>query len=445
MDALGWHRLQFAFTIVFHYLFPVITMGLAFLVVVLKAVALRRPGTAWDDAARLAIRLFGISFVFGVVTGFPVEFQFGTNWARFSRYSGGVVGQTLALESLFAFFFESSVLGLLVFQERRLGPRRHFLAAVALFAGSWASAFFVIVGNAFMQRPVGYALGADGTLQVGDWLAIFGSRWAWIEFAHNQCSVVVAGSFVLASIGAFYALRGVHLAVARVFLRVGAIAGFVASVLVAFPTGALHGKLVARHQPVTLAAMEGRFESGPRAPLHMIGQPNVAARRLDNPVALPALLSMLAFGSPHAEVRGLDAFPAPDWPDQIELLYYAFHVMAGLGTLFLALTLAAALLEWRGRLVTTPAMLWALLLALPFPFIAILAGWLTAELGRQPWLVYGLFRTGEGASPVVHSGTVLFTLIGTCGVYSVLGLLFLFFTGREIARGPHPRGEAPHG
>ena len=202
---------------------------------------------------------------------------------------------------------------------------------------------------------------------------------------------------------------------------------------------------MARHQPVALAAMEGRFESGPMAEITLIGQPNRREHRLDNPIKVPGMLSFLALGTFHGDVPGLLAFPEENWPDNIELLYYAFHVMAGLGTLMIALMALSALALLRHRLERSRRLLWALLLAFPFPYIATTAGWMTTELGRQPWLVYGLMRTAEGASPVVHSGTVLFTLIGFCGLYLVLGILFLFLIGREIAHGPVPQAEAAHG
>jgi len=233
-------------------------------------------------------------------------------------------------------------------------------------------------------------------------------------------------------------LSGRHLDHARRFLKLGVTTGLIASIAVAFPTGDQQAKLVARHQPVALAAMEGRFESGTRAGITLIGQPNVKARRLDNPIQVPGVLSFLAFGTFHSNVPGLLEFPEDQWPDNIELLYYAFHVMAGLGTLMIALMAIAAGFAWTGRLSRSRSVLWALMLAFPIPYIATTAGWMTTELGRQPWLVYGLLRTAAGASPTVHSGTALFTLIGFCGIYLVLGVLFLFLVGREIAHGPEP-------
>jgi cytochrome d ubiquinol oxidase subunit I len=441
-DALFWHRLQFAFTVVYHYLFPQLTMGLALLIVVMKGLGLRRSSAAWDGAARFWIRIFGINFAVGVVTGIPMEFQFGTNWAEFSRVAGRVVGHTLGMEGLFAFFLESTCIALLVWGERRLGRIGHFLAAVALFVGSWLSGYFIVTTNAFLQHPVGHEVLPDGTLRLADFWAFLLNPWALAQYAHTMMASVVTAAFVVAAVGAYYALQGRHGEAAGRFLRLGGAAGLVASVLVAFPTGDHQAKLVARHQPVSLAAMEGRFVSGPMAEITLIGQPNVAERRLDNPVRVPGVLSFLAFGTFHSEVAGLDAFPEDRWPDNIELLYYAFHVMAGLGTLMIALMALAVLLAWRGRLGRSRAVLWALLLAFPFPYIANTAGWMTAELGRQPWLVYGLLRTAQGASPSVHSGTALFTLIGFCGLYLVLGLLFVFLVGRVIAHGPDPDGAA---
>jgi len=437
-DPLLWHRLQFAFTIVYHYLFPQLTMGLALIIVVMKTMGRRSGNPRWDDAARFWIRIFGINFAMGVVTGVPMEFQFGTNWARFSEFAGGIIGQTLAMEGIFAFFLESSFLGLLVFGERRLSARAHYLTSIALFVGSWLSAYFIVCTNAFMQHPVGYEIGANGTLQLVSLRAFLFSPWALAQYAHTMVAAVVTGAFVVTAVGAYYALQRVHLEQAARFLRVGVVTGAIASLMSAFPTGDLQAKLVARYQPVALAAMEGRFESGPMAGIVLIGQPNLREERLDNPIVVPGFLSFLAYGTFHSNVRGLKAFPRDTWPDNIELLYYSFHVMAGLGTLFILIMGVAGLLEWRRRLLEQRGMLWVLMLAFPFPYIANTAGWMTAELGRQPWLVYGLMRTADGASPTVHSGTVLFTLIGFTGLYFVLGLLFLFLVSREIAHGPVP-------
>jgi len=442
-DPTLWHRLQFAFTIVYHYLFPQLTMGLGWFIVYWKWRAWRKGDERSAEAARYWAKIFGLTFAMGVVTGLPMEFQFGTNWAEFTKFSGGVIGQTLAMESMFAFLLESALVGALVWGEKRLGPRNHFIAALGVAAGSWISGYFIIVTNAFMQHPVGHATAADGTLYLGSLGEYLTNRWAIIQFAHNQCAALVTGSFVVAAAGAFYALRGQHAEQARLYLRQGTLVALVASVLVAFPTGDQQAKMVASHQGPTLAAMEGRFESGPMAEITLIGQPNIRERRLDNPIKVPGMLSFLAFGTFHSDVPGLDAFPADTWPSNIELLYYTFHVMAGLGTLFILIMGLAILQRLRGRLEHTRPLLWALMLAFPFPFIANTAGWMTAELGRQPWLIYGLFRTSQGASSVVGSGSVLFTLVGLAGLYFVLGLLYLFLVGHEVMKGPGTADEGP--
>jgi cytochrome d ubiquinol oxidase subunit I len=351
------------------------------------------------------------------------------------------------MEGMFAFLLESALVGALVWGEQRLGPRNHFLTALGVAVGSWASGYFIIVTNAFMQHPVGHGVAPDNTLFIADLSDYLLNPWALVQFAHNQMAALVTGAFAVTAVGAFLALRAKSSEQARLYLKHGALAGLVAALLVAFPTGDQQAKLVAREQPASLAAMEGRFESGPMAEITLIGQPNLALRRLDNPIKLPGVLSFLAFGTFHSEVRGLAAFPEDQWPTNIELLYYSFHVMAGLGTLFILLLGLANLARLRGVLETTRPLLWALMLAFPFPFIANTAGWISAELGRQPWLVYGLFRTAHGASKQVSNGSVLFSLVGLTGLYFVLGLVYLYLVGHEVQRGPDATGGAhsPYG
>jgi cytochrome d ubiquinol oxidase subunit I len=435
-DTLFWSRLQFAFTITYHYLFPQLTMGLAWIIVYFKWRHLRTGDDHFGNAARFWARIFGINFAVGVVTGIPMEFQFGTNWGAFSEFSGNVIGQTLAMEGMFAFFLESAMIGAMIWGEKRLGPRNHFLATLGVALGSWLSGYFILATNAFMQHPVGYATAADGTLRLKSFWTFLLNPWALIMFLHNQCAALVTGSFVVAAVGAFYALRGKHPRQASQFLKTGTLVGLVACCLVAFPAGDQQAKMVAKYQPATLAAMEGRFHGGSHAELNFIGQPDVERQRIDNPIFMPSLLSILAFSSSTANVQGLNDFPKDTWPTNIALLYYSFHIMAGLGTLFVLLMIIANFQRWRGRLEKTRWLLWVLMLAFPFPYIATTAGWLTAELGRQPWLIYNLLLTTQGVSSVLNGGDVLFTLIGFTGLYFVLGVLFLFMVGREIAHGP---------
>jgi len=435
-DPAFWSRLQFAFTITYHYLFPQLTMGLAPLLVFWKWKALRTGEERYALAARFWARVFGLTFAVGVVTGIPMEFQFGTNWAAFSRYSGNVIGQTLAMEGMFAFFLESALVGALVWGENRLSPRHHFITAWGVFLGSWLSGYFILVTNAFMQHPVGHSIGPDGRLHLANMSSYLTNPWALVMFAHNQAAALVTGSFCVAAVGAYYGLKGDHREQSLLYIKAGVIIGLFASIVVAFPTGDAQAKMVARHQGPALAAMEGRFNSGPRAEINLIGQPNVKEKRLENPIRVPGLLSFLAFGNIDSDVRGLDAFPEKDWPTNIEVLYYSFHIMAGLGTLFILLMAAAAFQLLRGRILEGRVLLWLLLISFPFPFIANTAGWAAAELGRQPWLVFGLFRTDAGVSSVVSAGDTVFTLIGFLGLYFVVGVLYLSLFQREMRRGP---------
>ncbi len=442
-DALTVHRLHFAFTVTYHYLFPQLTMGLALLLLILKTQALCTGDEHYNRAARFWAKIFGINFALGVVTGIPMEFQFGTNWAIFSKAAGGVIGQTLAMEGVFSFFLESSFLGLFLYGEKRLGPRGHWFSAFMVFLGSWLSGYLIIATDAWMQRPVGYLPSPDGSFVLGSYWDLLLNRWALWQYAHNMCGAVITGSFAMAAIGAFYLLAARDQEYGRRFVRLGVTAGLIASLIQLFPTGDGQGRMVAEYQPVTLAAMEGQFESQKGAPIAILGQPDLQKKRLDNPLVVPRMLSFLTYRRWLSEVKGLDAFDPAVWPGNIPLLYYSYHVMVGLGTIFIAIMLAAGWMLWRKKLYDSRAMLWALMLSLPFPYIANTAGWMTAEVGRQPWLIYGLMRTTDGVSPQVSSGNAWFTLIGFLGMYTVLSILFLFLVYRVIERGPEDASAKP--
>jgi cytochrome bd ubiquinol oxidase subunit I len=437
-SAVNVHRLHFAFTVTYHYLFPQLTMGLALLIVVLKSLALRTEDEHYNRSARFWAKIFGINFALGVVTGIPMEFQFGTNWAEFSRSAGGVIGQTLAMEGVFSFFLESSFLGLFLFGEKKLGRIGHWWAAFLVFLGSWLSGYLIIATDAWMQHPVGYSVSSAGGIELSSFWGLLLNPWALFQYAHNMLGAVQTGCFVMVAVGAFYLLGNRDVVYGRTFVRLGVIVGVLAATLQLFPTGDLQGKLVALNQPTTLAAMEGLFETREGAPIAILGQPDVAKRKLDNPLEVPNMLSFLTYKHWRAQVKGLDAFPVEQWPDQIELLYYSYHIMVGLGTMFIAIMVLAAILLTRNKLYDARWMLWILMLSVPLPYIANTAGWMTAELGRQPWLIYGLMRTVHGASSRVAEGNVWFTLLGFMGMYVVLSMLWLFLIYREIGIGPEP-------
>jgi cytochrome d ubiquinol oxidase subunit I len=441
-SALDVHRLHFAFTITFHYLFPQLTMGLALLIVILKTMALRSGEEHYNRVARFWAKIFGINFALGVVTGIPMEFQFGTNWAEFSKAAGGVIGQTLAMEGVFSFFLESSFLGLFLYGEKKLGRIGHWWAGFLVFLGSWMSGYFIVATDAWMQHPTGYRLLPSGEIELASFSRLLLNPWALAQYPHNMLGAVQTGCFVMAAVGAFYLLTGRELPYGRTFVRIGVTVGAIAAILQLVPTGDLQGKMVALHQPPTLAAMEGLFLSQYGAPIAILGQPDVEKRRLDNPLEVPAMLSFLTYQRWEAHVRGLDAFPEDEWPDRIELLYYSYHAMVGLGTVFIVVMGFAAVLLWLGKLYETRWMLWVLMLSVPLPYIANTAGWLTAELGRQPWVIYGLMRTAHGVSPRVVAGNAWFTLLGFMGMYTVLSILWLFLIYEQIERGPERESSA---
>ncbi|HWZ50525.1 MAG TPA: cytochrome ubiquinol oxidase subunit I [Granulicella sp.] len=438
MDALTLNRLHFAFTITYHYLFPQLTMGLALLIVVLKTLALRTGDAHYDLSARFWAKIFAVNFLLGVVTGIPMEFQFGTNWSEFSRRSGGVIGMPIAMEGIFSFFLESAFLGLFLFGHKRLSPKAHWASAFLVCTGSWLSGFFIIVANAWMQHPVAYHQLPNGVFEVSSFWPLMLNPWAWLEYMHTMSAAVVTGSFVMSAVGALYVLQGRDGNYGRTFLKVGVTAALISSAAQIFPTGDMHGKYLAKHQPAAIAGMEGLFHSEKGAALVVLGQPDFEHEKIDNPLAVNKVLSFLIYGTTRAEVQGLDQTPRDQWPTTLPLLFYSYHIMAGLGTYMVGLMGLAGLLLWRGQLYESRWILWPILMSFPFPYIATTAGWMCAEIGRQPWIVYGLIRTSAGSSPHVGAGTSLFTLLGFLGMYSMLSILFIVLVYHIIHEGPQP-------
>jgi cytochrome d ubiquinol oxidase subunit I len=433
-DAAIAARWQFAFTIMFHYLFPILTMGLGVLIAVLKTIELGTGQRIYGHAARFWARIFAITFAAGVVTGIPMEFQFGTNWARFAKYAGPVVGQTLFMEGVFAFFAESSLLGVFLFAESRISPRAHWLAAVGVAFGAVLSGYFIVATNAWMQHPVAYQPAGDHVELTSLWGLLSNPYVRW-QYPHVISGALVTGAMVMAGVGAFYLLARRDEESGRLFVRVGVVSGVLFSMLSLFPTGAFHGENITRFQPAKMATMEGLFKTQEGAPLAIIGMPDRDRQELMDPIYVPGVLSYLAYGNFSATVTGLNDIPA-DLHPPIEIVYYAYHIMVGLGTIFIAVMSAAAFLLWRGKLYTHRGMLWALMLAMPFPYIANEAGWVVAEVGRQPWVVYGLQRVAHAASGNVTAGMTYFTLLGFMGLYLVLGVLYLLLFARIVMHGP---------
>ena len=428
-------RIQFAFTLAYHYLFPQFTMGLALLLVILKILYLARKDERYNTAVHFWGKIFAITFIMGVVTGIPMEFQFGTNWALFSSYAGGIIAQTLAMEGAFAFFLESAFLGLFLFGEQAFGQKLHLFATIMVWIGTWASGAFIIASNAWMQHPVGYTV-ADGRLNISDWVAVMTNSWILPQYLHTMGGAVVTGAFMMTGLGAYYLLARRDIDYGRIFLTLGIIVGLISSFFQLYPSGDMEGAQVTQYQHAKLAAMEGLFQTESGAGIVIIGQPDTTKGTIDNAIIVPNVLSFLTYRRWKASVQGLNTFPADQRPDSIEMVYYSYHIMVGLGTIFIAITGLALLLLWRRRLFQSRWMLWILMLATPFPYIANTAGWFTTELGRQPWVVFGLMRTVDGSSPLLSTGNILFTLLGFAGIYLLLGLLYVLLVIFEALRGP---------
>ncbi|HVI38030.1 MAG TPA: cytochrome ubiquinol oxidase subunit I, partial [Gaiellales bacterium] len=352
-------------------------------------------------------------------------------------FAGGVIGQTLAMEGVFAFFAESVFVGIFLAGRDRFGPRLHWLSAFMVWAGSWISGFFIIATNAWMQHPVAYTMDS-GRAQLDSLWGLLTNPWVGWQYAHNMSGAAITGSFVLAAMGAFYLLIGRHTEFAKISIRVGVVAALIFCVLQIFPTGDRAAHNTAHLQPSKFAAMEGMFTTEKGAPLVIIGNPNTEQRTLDSTIALPHFLSLLTSRRWNERLVGLDQIPTNRWPDSVPLVYYAYHIMVGLGTILVAIAGLAVLLLWRGKLYESKAMLWTLMLAFPFTYIANIAGWVTAETGRQPWTVFGVLRTKDSASPAdsVPAGTGIFTMLGFAGLYLFVGILYLVLILRIVNQGP---------
>ena len=434
-QTLLFSRLQFAFTISFHYLYPQLTMGLALYILYFKTRYLITKDENYEDSANFWIKILAITFVFGVVTGIPMEFQFGTNWSDFSEFAGGVIGQTLAMEGIFSFFLESTFLGILLFGKNKFSQKFHWFSALMIFVGSWLSAYFILATNSWMQHPVAYSAAADGSLHVSNLFALLTNPWLLWQFLHNQSASIITSSFVITGVGAFYLLSKKHEVLAKIFMRTALTGTILATIFQIFPSGDGEARQIFESQPVKGAAMEGLFKTERGAGIALFGQPNMQSQTLDNPIIIPDAASLLIYHHMLATVKGLDAFPQSEWPN-VPLVYYAYHIMVTLGFIFAGISIVSAFLLLRKNFFHARWVLWIWMLVTPLPYIATLAGWVTAEAGRQPWLVYGLLKTEAGVTNNLSAGNVMFSIIGFLGIYLVAGLLYLFLVYRTIQSGP---------
>jgi cytochrome d ubiquinol oxidase subunit I len=436
MDALWLARLQFSLTIMFHFLFPPISIGLGFLIFLLETARWRTGKDVYRRASDFWLKLFAVNFAVGVATGIVMEFEFGTNWAGYSRFVGDVFGAPLAAEGVFAFFLESGFLGLLLLGRKRISSFVRWFASMMVSLGTILSAFWILVANSWMQTPAGYRI-ENGRAVLTDFAAAVFNPSTLPRFAHTLTASLCMGSFLMAGVASWYMLKGRHPSVARVSLKLGVVAAFAGCVL-AFFSGDRHARQVAHTQPAKFAAMEGIYSTERGVPLILFSLPPTQSGPRPGPeIMITDMTSKLAFGNFQAPIQGLKDFPTEDWPP-VAVTFLSFHNMVIVWNLMVIVALAGLVLLAARKIDTARWWQRLMIAAVPLPMIAIQLGWMTAEVGRQPWIVYGLMRTKDGVSKVVGAPEILFSIILFSVLYLILGLLWLFLLRREIRQGPEP-------
>ncbi|MBA3313803.1 MAG: cytochrome ubiquinol oxidase subunit I [Planctomycetota bacterium] len=460
MDVLLLSRLQFALTIMFHYLFPPLTIGLGVVLVYLEGQHLRTGDPRYHAAAKFWTRIFGLNFALGVVTGIVMEFEFGTNWAVYSRYVGDVFGSALAAEGIFAFFLESGFLSILLFGWDRVGPKMHFFATLMVCVGGIFSSVWIVVANSWQQTPAGFVLReheVNGIIferaEITDfWTMVFNPS-SMQRLTHVLIGAVILGAFFVMSISAWYLLKGRHRDFAERSFRGGLLLGTVAS-LAQLAAGHWQADNVAEYQPAKLAAFEGLYETKAGAEAYVFGWPDDESRTVKFGLPVPKLLSLLVHQDPDATVVGLDDLEESYGKPPVWLSFQAYHLMVAIGMTFIGSTLFACVLLWRGTLFETRWLLWFFVGAVVLAFTANEAGWVAAEVGRQPWIVYptvvngevtGGLRTSDGLSEAVTAEQVLGSIIMFGLVYGLLFVLWIFLLNHKIQAGPEPVADQSQG
>lgn len=441
LDVLWLSRLQFALTIMFHYLFPPLTIGLGVLMVIVEGMALKTGDPRYEAIARFWTRLFAVNFAMGVATGIVMEFEFGTNWATYSRYVGDIFGSALASEGIFAFFLESGFLGVVVFGWDKVSRPLHFFATCMVMLGGIFSSVWIVIANSWMQTPAGYHIVGEGLkarAEITDFWAMIFNPSSVERLLHVWLGAFVLGAFFALSIAAWYLLKGLHRELSEKMLVIAlAFAAF--SSLAIWISGDSNARMVSRQQPEKLAAFEGHFETG-KAPtgLYLFGVPDPAAKKVRFGVQIPGMLSFLVYRSLEQPVRGLDQFDPKDWPPTV-IPFLAFHLMVGLASALTFLALLGLFFWWRGTLFQQRWLLRLYVVSVLGAYLANQAGWVCAEVGRQPWIVYRLLRTSDALSKAVHAEQVLASILMFGFVYFLLGLVWVFIMNDKIQHGP----EAP--
>jgi len=433
MDPVLLSRLQFAFTVGFHFIFPPITIGLAWLLVILEFKGWRRNDNDYLRLGKFFGKILGLTFAVGVASGIVMEFQFGTNWAEYSKFVGDIFGAPLAAEGVFAFFLESGFLGLYLFGRNKVSKGVHWFSILMVAVGSTISAFWILVAGSWMQTPAGFEI-RGGRAELTDfWEAVFNPS-TMPRFYHTMDAALITGAFIMAGVSAYLILHNQEAELAKKSMKLAVIFGLIVSILEVFPFGHMHGQQVARTQPEKFAAIQGLYTTQTHAPIIFFAYPTSPPPELKAPVEIPGLLSWLAFGDVHAPIKGINEFP-PEHIPPLWLTFVSYHNMVLLGMYFIILMLLGFIQLRRQKLWQSRKLLKFFLYSMPLPVVACELGWTTAEVGRQPWIVYHVMKTSDAVSKAVSGETVLFSLILFGVIYILLGSLYIYLAVREMKHG----------
>ncbi|MBX3043283.1 MAG: cytochrome ubiquinol oxidase subunit I [Candidatus Kapabacteria bacterium] len=435
MDVEILSRLQFAFTIMFHYIYPPMSIGLGVVLVFMEGMYLKTKNPMYEKMTKFWVKIFALIFAMGVATGIVMEFEFGTNWATYSRFVGDVFGSALAAEGIFAFFLESGFLAILLFGWDKVGPKMHFFSTIMVATGAHMSAVWIVVANSWMQTPTGYHIVGEGIMaraEITDFWAMVFNPSSIERLSHTIGGAWICGAFLVMSVSAYYLIKKRHVDSSKSAFKIALFFAAFASLLQLF-TGHSSAVQVAEYQPAKLAAFEGHYNTEP-GDLYLFGWVFDDEQKVVG-VKVPGMLSFLVYFDASKPVTGLNDFPPEDRPP-VNLVFQTYHIMIALGMFFIAFTLIGVFLLWRGKLFDTELYLKIAVASVLLPHIANQVGWISAEVGRQPWIVYGLMRTSEGLSKVVSADNVLFSLILFTLIYALLLVLFLFLLNGKIKHGP---------
>jgi len=444
MDVEILSRLQFAFTIAFHYIYPPLSIGIAVNLVIMEGMYLKTKDKFFENMTKFWVKIFALTFAIGVATGIVMEFEFGTNWATYSRFVGDVFGSALAAEGIFAFFLESGFLAVLVFGWDKVGPKMHFFSTIMVSLGSMFSAVWIVVANSWQQTPTGFHIvgeGINARAEITDFWGMVFNPSSVDRLLHVVSGAWLAGAFLIISVSAYYLLKDRHIRFAKASIKIALIVVMIASLFQLF-TGHKSAVGVSKNQPAKLAAMEAVFDDQTNAPLYLFGWVDEDNKKVNFSIAIPGMLSYLIDFDTNSKVTGLNSFKEEDRPP-VNIVFQSYHLMVAIGFALIGISLLGIFFWWRGILFKQRWMLWIFVFSVLLPQIANQIGWITAEVGRQPWIVYGLLRTSEGLSKAVEAGQVWFSLILFTLIYIGLFILFIYLLNEKIQHGPEDVDSIP--